>query len=227
MEFSFFEKYYEVLTVEQLKNLEKYYELIAEYNKVMNLTGIDDKHGVYLKHFYDTLSVYDELVKMEVKTIADLGSGMGVPGIVLAIVFPNINFYLIEPLEKRCKFLNIVVEKLNLSNVKVLNVRSENLQQKFDVVVCRAVAKLNILCELSCQLVKVDGTLICLKGLKYEEEISDSERAFKMLNFKLNKLDLFKIPVENSNRANVYLLKTKQTSNKYPRNYSQIKSKPL
>lgn len=212
-----------------LKKQEQYYryfELIHEYNKVMNLTGIDDVHGVYLKHFYDSLTIC-ELIDEDIKTIADLGSGAGFPGIVLAIYYPEIKFSLIEPLTKRCKFLETVVTELNLTNVEILNERAEDITKKFDLVTSRAVSRLNILLELAIPLVNVGGLFIPLKGAQAEIEIKEAKRALKELDSAVEVVSEITLPFENSKRANLKIRKLKATKAKYPRNYGQIKKKPL
>lgn len=221
----FYEKY--TLTNEQKERFEKYLELIQEYNKVMNLTGIDDKFGVYLKHFYDSLLVID-FIKDDNLKIGDLGSGAGFPGIVLAIYYPNNEFTLIEPLQKRCKFLETVIEELGLTNVKVLNKRAEELDhEQFDIVTSRAVAKLNILLELSIPLLKTGGKFIALKGANVEEEILTSKHAFNTLHSTLETKQKEIIPFEESTRYNLIIKKDKKTNAKYPRNFGKIKKSPL
>ncbi len=204
----------------------RYYQLIHEYNQVMNLTGIDDIHGVYLKHFYDSLTIC-KLIEQDIKTIADLGSGAGFPGIVLAIYYPEIKFSLIEPLTKRCKFLETVVTELGLENVKILNERAEDITDKFDLVTSRAVSRLNILLELAIPLVNIGGLFVPLKGAQAEIEVKEAKRALKELDAVVEDVSEITLPFENSKRANLKIRKTKATKAKYPRNYGQIKKKPL
>ncbi len=214
------------LTEQQQEQYYQYYQLINEYNQVMNLTGIDDLDGVYLKHFYDSLTVCN-LIDDNVKTIADLGSGAGFPGIVLAIYYPQIKFSLIEPLTKRCKFLAIVVEKLGLKNVEIINERAEDITKKFDVVTSRAVSRLNILLELAMPLVKINGYFIALKGAQAQVEIKEAQNALKELSSEISVCDQIILPFEESKRENLKIKKLKATNKKYPRNYGQIKKKPL
>lgn len=210
-----------------LEMLYSYYELIYEYNQVMNLTGVDDLHGVFLKHFYDSLTI-TRCIKFENNmSIADVGTGAGFPGIVLAICYPKVDVTLIEPLKKRCNFLQVVVDKLGLKNVEIINKRSEEIDMEFDIVVSRAVARLNILTELCLPHVKLEGFFIALKGKNGQEEVQEAKKAIKILGGDVYKLDKFNLPVENSNRMNVVIRKIKRTEKKYPRNFSQIKSKPL
>jgi len=225
--YPFLEKYSDLFDEKKDKQLYRYYELIHEYNKVMNLTGIDKEDEVYLKHFFDSLTVTDYLDDVKKKDIADLGTGAGFPGIVLAIVYPETTFHLIEPLQKRCRFLKIVVEDLELENVIIVNKRAEEIDTKFDVLVSRAVARLNILLELSIPLIKTGGYFIAMKGSQADIEISEAKNALKKLSCEVIEKEEFKLPKEESMRMNIKIKKTKETSKKYPRNFGQIKKKPL
>ncbi len=205
----------------------QYYELIFEYNKVMNLTGIDDLYGVYLKHFYDSLTITKIINFKDNCRVADVGTGAGFPGIILAICYPNIHVSLIEPMTKRCKFLEIVKEKLNLSNIDIINKRSEDVNIKFDIVTSRAVARLNILLELCIPLVKVNGFFIALKGSAGDTEIVESKNALNKLDSSIDKIDHLLLPIENSIRINIKIKKNKETKIEYPRNFGRIKQAPL
>ncbi len=227
MELEFFREIDEQLTEVQRKQYYRYFELIAEYNKVMNLTGIDDYEGVYLKHFYDSLTVKDKIEEINPKSIADVGSGAGFPGIVLAIYFPEIKFSLIEPLTKRVKFLQVVVDELQLENVELINERVEDLDTKYDIVTSRAVARLNILLELCAPVCSVGGYVLTLKGPKVTEEITEASQAIKKLGLDAPVSEKTTLPIEESTRYNVYFKKIKETPAKYPRNFGQIKKKPL
>lgn len=227
MELEFFKEIDAKLSDRQRAQYYRYFELIAEYNKVMNLTGIDDYEGVYLKHFYDSLTVADKIAAIEPKSIADVGSGAGFPGIVLAIYFPEIEFTLIEPLTKRVKFLQVVVDELELENVELLNERVEDIDRKFDIVTSRAVARLNILLELCAPVCEIGGYVLTLKGPKVTEEIAESTKAIKTLGLEEDAREKLILPIEESVRYNVYFKKIKATPAKYPRNFGQIKKKPL
>ena len=215
------------ITNESEKKLFEYFILIREKNKVMNLTGIDDLEGVYLKHFFDSLTIFNFLSDEKIETVADVGSGAGFPGMVLAICLPEKTFYLIEPLKKRCLFLEEVKDALNLKNVIIINDRSENINQKFDVVTSRAVANLSILLELCIPITKVNGTCIAMKGSNGKLELENSKNAISKLDSSVLKIEDLILPVEESNRTNIYFKKEKETNKKYPRNFSQIKNKPL
>ncbi|WOO88969.1 16S rRNA (guanine(527)-N(7))-methyltransferase RsmG [Mollicutes bacterium LVI A0078] len=227
MELEFFKEIDSQLTDTQRKQYYRYFELIAEYNKVMNLTGIDDYEGVYLKHFFDSLTVKDQIIEINPETIADVGSGAGFPGIVLAIYFPEIKFTLIEPLTKRIKFLQVVVDELELTNVELLNERVEDIDAEFDIVTSRAVARLNILLELCAPVCKVGGYVLTLKGPKVTEELEEAKNAISKLGLEQTMSEKLVLPIEESVRYNVYLKKVAKTPAKYPRNFGQIKKKPL
>ena len=218
------------LSAVQKEQLHTYFELLVEKNKVMNLTGITEENEVYEKHFYDSL-LFSFDIDFSGKTLIDVGTGAGFPGLVLAICYPNLKVTLLEPLNKRCVFLSEVVTALGLQNVEIVNQRSEdyskNNREKFDYATARAVARLNILLELVMPLVKVNGTFIALKGRLGYEEVDESKRALELLDCKVNKVQDIKLLTDDDSRQNIYVLKLKKTNNKYPRNYSQIKNKPL
>lgn len=218
------------ITEEQLNQLEKYYQLLIEYNEKMNLTGITEKEQVYLKHFYDSLTINQIIDLNTVETLCDVGTGAGFPGLVIKILFPNINVTLVDSLNKRIEFLNVVIKELNLGNITTLHSRIEEFasisREKFDVVTARAVAPLNILSELCIPLVKVNKYFIPLKA-NISQEILTIEHAKKELKFELEKQIEFKLPYEESNRTLLKFKKIEKTNKKYPRIYSQIKNKPL
>ena len=160
--------------------------------------------------------------------ICDLGTGAGFPGLVLKIVFPNLSITLVDSLEKRIKFLDLVIKELELKNIKTVHSRIEEFKEieAFDVVVSRAVAKINILLELGCKIPKVNGLFVFMKG-NILEELKSAKNALKVLNYSLEKIINFKLPIEESERNIVILKHTSPTSNKYPRQFSIIKKKPL
>ena len=149
----------------QLKQLNKYYELLIEWNKVMNLTGITEKKDVYLKHFYDSLTICKVINLNDYSTLCDIGTGAGFPGMVLKIVFPNLKITLVDSLNKRISFLNEVIKELELDNIIAVHSRIEEFKGNFDIVTARAVSRLNILLEYAIPLVKKDGYFIPLNKL--------------------------------------------------------------
>lgn len=217
-------------TEEQLEQLNKYYELLIEYNKVMNLTGITEKDQVYLKHFYDSLTIIKVIDLNMEETLCDIGTGAGFPGIVLKILFPNLKITLIDSLNKRIEFLKIVIKELNLKNIEALHERAEeyaiNNIEKYDVVTSRAVAPLNILLELSIPLLKINKYFISYKG-NISREIIESKNALKQLDSIIEKIEEFELPKENSTRTIIKIKKLNKTNKKYPRKFSEIKKKPL
>lgn len=217
-------------TKEQLEQLNKYYELLIEYNKVMNLTGITEKEEVYLKHFYDSLTIKRVIDLNKEETLCDIGTGAGFPGIVLKILFPNLKITLIDSLNKRIEFLKIVIKELNLKDIEALHVRAEEYAssniEKFDVVTSRAVAPLNILLEYGIPLLKINKYFIAYKS-NISQEIIDSKNALEKLDSTVEKLDEFLLPIEQSKRTIIKIKKLSKTNKKYPRKNSEIKKKPL
>ncbi len=217
-----------LLTPKQEQDLETYYKLLISYNNNVNLTAITKEEDVYLKHFYDSLTLFKGIDLKENLKICDLGTGAGFPGLVLKIVFPNLSITLVDSLEKRIKFLDLVIKELELKNIKTVHSRIEEFKEieAFDVVVSRAVSKINILLELGCKLPKVNGLFVFMKG-NILEELKSAKNALKVLNYSLEKIINFKLPIEESERNIVILKHTSPTSNKYPRQFSIIKKKPL
>lgn len=218
------------LTKIQLDQLEEYFNLIVEFNKVMNLTGITEKEQVYLKHFYDSLTINKIVDLSKEKTLCDIGSGAGFPGIVLKIVFPNLEITLMDSLGKRVDFLNLVIEKLKLKNIVALKERAEDVArdniEKYDIVTARAVAHLAVLAEYSIPMVKVGGFFIAMKA-NMNEELIESEKAMLALSSKINKIEEFLLPFEESKRTLIKIEKLEKTNTKYPRMNSEIKKKHL
>lgn len=218
------------LTELQLNQLNKYYELLIEYNKLMNLTGITEKDQVYLKHFYDSLTIIKVIDLTQEETLCDVGTGAGFPGLVIKIVFPNLKVTLVDSLNKRIEFLKTVIKELELENIEAIHARAEEYarvnREKFDVVTSRAVAPLNILLEYCIPIVKVNKYYISYKG-NISQEIKDSEEALKILNSKIETIEEFELPIEKSKRTLIKIKKQKQTNKNYPRKNSEIKKKPL
>lgn len=217
-----------LLTPKQEQDLDTYYKLLISYNNNVNLTAITKEEDVYLKHFYDSLTLFKGIDLKENLKICDLGTGAGFPGLVLKIVFPNLSITLVDSLEKRIKFLDLVIKELELKNIKTVHSRIEEFKEieAFDVVVSRAVSKINILLELGCNIPKVNGLFVFMKG-NILEELKSAKNALKVLNYSLEKIISFKLPIEESERNIVILKHTSPTSNKYPRQFSIIKKKPL
>ncbi len=223
-----------ILTDDMLEKFEIYKNLLIEWNEKINLTAITDDYEIIMKHFIDCLECVKYIDK-SVKNIIDVGTGAGFPGIVLAIYFPNIEFTLLDALNKRLIFLQDVVEKLSLKNIILIHGRAEevvrinNLYEKYDVAVSRAVAQLPVLLEYISPYVKVSGKFIVMKGDSVEDEIKLSINAMNILNLKIINKYFYSYTVENEEykRSILEIQKTKETPTKYPRNYGKIKKKPL
>ena len=215
-----------IVTEEKLEKLNQYYELLIEWNEKINLTAITSKKEVYLKHFYDSLTLNKIIDLSKVTSLADVGTGAGFPGLVLKIFFPEIHITLIDSLNKRIEFLKIVIEKLNLDNIEVINKRVEEIKtrEKYEVVTARAVANLHILLEL---LTPISSKYIVLMKGEAKEELLNTNRLYQELNLKLIEIKDFLLPIENSNRTLIKYEKLKPTNIKYPRNFGTIKKHPL
>lgn len=217
------------LTENQLNQLEKYYEMLVEYNKVMNLTGITEHNQVFLKHFYDSLTLAKIIDLKENCTLCDIGTGAGFPGLVIKICFPNLKVVLLDSLNKRTKFLNDVIKELNLKNIEVIHARAEeyalNHRNQFDITTARAVAHLSVLLEYAIPMTKENKYFIALKA-NVEEEIKEINNALKCLNVKIEEQQEFNLPIENSTRTIIKFKKIKDNG-KYPRKYSEIKKNRL
>ena len=213
----------------QLDQLNKYYEMLVEYNKVMNLTGITEKNEVYLKHFYDSLTIVKAIDLTSTDTLCDMGTGAGFPGLVIKIVYPKIKVTLIDSLNKRINFLDKVIEELQLTNIETIHDRMEEYgiknREKFDVVTARAVAQTNVLLEYAIPTLKTGGYFIPLKGNMNNE--NDYTNACNLLNTSLEKIYEFELPEEHSKRTILKFKKVDKTSSKYPRKNSDIKKNPL
>lgn len=218
-----------VLTSTQENQLEMYYNLLIEWNNKMNLTGITERNSVYLKHFYDCITLIKAIDLTKNLKIVDVGTGAGFPGLVLKIVFPNLNVVLVDALNKRINFLNHVIESLKLENIVAIHDRIENYAKNnlevFDLVTCRAVAKLNIISELCLPLAKVNGYFIPMKAT-IEDEISDT-KYLEVLKSKVESVITFNLPIENSVRNLIVIKKYGSIDKKYPRQYDKIIKNPL
>lgn len=223
-----------ILDNEQINNFKTYKELLKEWNGKVNLTAITEDSQIIMKHFIDSLEVVKYINKNS--TVIDVGTGAGFPGIVIAIYFKgDIKITLMDALNKRITFLEEVVKKLNLLNVEIVHARAEEFGQKkqyresYDYAVSRAVAPLNVLLEFDIPFIKVGGKCLLLKGTKVNEEIQQSSRALENLNSKLTNIYKYNylLDDEEYTRNIIEIIKEKETSSKYPRNYGKIKKSPL
>lgn len=192
------------LSEEQITKLDKFYNLLIEWNEKINLTRITEEKEVYLKHFYDSLTI-SKVVDLKIKeTLCDVGTGAGFPGIVLKIVYPNLKITLVDSLLKRVKYLNTIIKELELENIKAIHSRGEDFKENFDVVTARAVANIEKLLGFTMHLVAKDGMFIAMKG-NIDEEITPP--VIEQINKKYNLITVnkFLLPIENSNRSLVVI----------------------
>ena len=228
-----FIKYIEELGVicddDKLNKLKKYYEMLVEYNKVMNLTGITEKKQVYLKHFYDSMTIVRAINLNNYNTLCDIGTGAGFPGLVIKIFYPHLKVVLVDSLNKRINFLSDVIKELGLTDIETVHARIEdyahNNKDKFDIVTARAVAPLNILLEYAIPITKVSSYFIAMKGKI--EDVTTYNNALKVLNSEVKEIKEFKLPIENSDRTIYKIIKISKTNVKYPRKPSEIKKNVL
>lgn len=219
-----------ILTERQQAQFEKYYEILVEWNQKMNLTAITDKEDVYLKHFYDSITIAFDF-PFSSQTIIDVGAGAGFPSIPLKIVYPQLKVTIVDSLNKRITFLNHLFEQLQLKDCQAIASRAEDYAQKHresaDIVMARAVARLNILDELCLPLVKVDGYFLSLKGKKAKEELTEAQKGIQHLGGKVISNIEFTLANHDDQRSNIIIRKIKATPKKYPRPFAKIKKQPL
>ena len=216
------------LSDRQMEQFCTYAAFLKEYNEKINLTAICEFEDVLDKHFYDSLLLSFD-VKME-GTLVDVGTGAGFPGVVLKIAYPGLRVILIEPLMKRCVFLNELINKLGLEGIEVINTRGEDYslihREEYDNVTARAVTNLNALIEVCGAMVKKNGYFIALRGSSGQSEIDGANNAIKQMNFKCERIIEHTLN-DGSLRVIGYLKKVGATPKKLPRKYSIIKQRPL
>lgn len=217
----------------QLQQFERYYELLVEWNKVMNLTAITEYEEVYEKHFLDSLAIVKVEDINKVESIIDIGTGAGFPGIPLKIAFPHLKVVLLDSLNKRINFLNTVIEELGLENVETLHGRAEDYAKKAeyreqaDLCVSRAVANLSTLSEYCLPYVKVDGKFIPYKSGEITTETDEAKKAVGILGGNVKKILKFHLPDSDITRSFVVIEKKKTTPKKYPRKAGLPSREPL
>lgn len=214
------------VTDDKLKKLDEYASFLLEYNKHTNLTAIRDIEGLYLKHFYDSLTITNFFDLNTISSLVDVGTGAGFPGMVLKIFFPHLNVTLIDSNNKKVTFLSELIKKLELNNIKALNIRSEefakNHRDEFDIATARAVTSMPVLSELCLPLVKVGGYFIPLKA-EVREELQLATAIIKDLQGEIESINEFNLPIEESKRTIIKIKKTGKTPDKYPRSYDKMK----
>ena len=221
------------LTEKQIEQFEKYYELLVEWNKVMNLTGITEFDEVMQKHFVDSVAAAKYAEMEKVNRLIDVGTGAGFPGIPLKIVYPHIQVTLLDSLNKRIKFLEEVVDNLGLTGIETVHGRAEDAAKKaeyreqFDLSVSRAVANLASLTEYCLPFVKVGGKFVSYKSVSVDEEITQSKKAVYVLGGEIGKVEKFNLPESDMERALVIVEKKRSTPKKYPRKAGMPTKEPL
>lgn len=192
------------ISQEQINKLDKYYELLIDWNKKINLTRITEKEEVYLKHFYDSLTITKVIDLTKVNTLCDIGTGAGFPGVVLKIIYPNLKVTLVDALQKRVNYLNEIIKDLNLKDIEAIHVRGEDLKKKYDVVSSRAVANIEKLLTYTMHLLNKDGVMIAMKG-NIDDELTKTIEDKINKKYKIIEIKKFILPIENSNRSLVVI----------------------
>lgn len=216
---------------EQIKKFMNYMNLLLEWNEKINLTAITQPEEVKLKHFVDSLTVL-KYINDDDKVI-DIGTGAGFPGIPLKIMNENTKITLLDSLNKRINFLNIVIETLNLRNIQAIHGRAEEIarnklyREKYDVAVSRAVANLSTLTEYMLPFVKIGGKCICMKGANVNEELERAQNAIKELGGEIERVDNFYLSDNDNERNIIVIKKIKETKSKYPRKAGTPSKEPL
>ena len=205
----------------QVENFYQYMLLLIEWNKKMNLTAIIEPEEIIVKHFIDSLTIYPYIQKED--NILDIGTGAGFPGIPIKLAQSSFQVTLLDSLNKRICFLQEVIQKLELKEIRAIHGRAEefikqpNQRESYDIVTSRAVAKLNILLEYMLPFVKMGGKCICMKALEVEEELEEAKKAIKILGGKIEKIDTITLPESEIKRKIIIIKKIQRTPMLYPR----------
>ena len=221
------------LTDRQYEQFDQYYDILVEWNKVMNLTGITEYEEVNEKHFLDSLSIVKSCDMTKVSSLIDVGTGAGFPGIPLKIVFPEIKVVLLDSLNKRIRFLNEIIAKLGLNGIETIHGRAEDFakkadyREKFDLCVSRAVANLATLSEYCLPYVKVGGYFVPYKSEEVDEEVEQARNAAKILGGTIEEVYKFKLQGTEIGRSFIKIKKIKSTAKKYPRKAGLPAKEPL
>ena len=219
------------ITDEKASQLLRYHELLIEKNKVMNLTAITDFEEAVWKHYADSLAVLKFIDLKNIKTLLDVGSGAGMPGIPLKIMCPEIQVTLLDAVQKKVNFHKEVIEKLKLQNIQSVHMRSEDaahtekMRQKYDLVTARAVANLTTLSEYCLPFVKTGGIFASYKAETAEQEIDEAKKAIGILGGSIEKTEHYKIG--DNTRCMILIRKDKSSPNRYPRKAGIPSKEPI
>ncbi|WP_159888124.1 16S rRNA (guanine(527)-N(7))-methyltransferase RsmG [Paenibacillus puerhi] len=222
-----------VLTEPQLSQYEAYYRELVDWNERMNLTGITEREQVYVKHFYDSLSLAFFTKMTDIHSLADIGSGAGFPSIPLKIAFPHLKVTIVDSLNKRIQFLQHIVTELELQEVRCVHGRAEDIarlpehRDRYDLVTARAVAKLAVLNEFCLPFVKPKGRFVAMKGQDVQDELKEAGFSLKELQGEWVNTYHFQLPIEESTRQLVEIRKIASTPRKYPRKAGTPLKTPL
>ena len=192
------------VTEEKINKLDKFSELLIDWNNKINLTRIVEKEEDYLKHFYDSLTIVKEVNLNEINTLCDVGTGAGFPGIVLKIFYPHLKITLVDSLLKRVNYLNTIIKDLELNDIVAIHARGEDVKEKFDIVTSRAVANIEKLVTYTMHLTNKNGKLVALKGDIDKELTEDVKRKLER-KYIIEKINKFELPIEESKRSLVIL----------------------
>jgi len=218
------------LTEAQLSMFEIYYTFLLEYNQITNLTRITDHEEVFYKHFYDSLALAAAIDMHEVTSLCDMGAGAGFPSLPLKIIYPHLEITIVDALNKRIKFLEQLVIKLNMENVKLIHDRIETYAIKhldaFDIVTARALGSLSMITEMGIPMTKKSGKLVAYKAIQYEEEVKESKNAFLILGSEIESIKHYNLPNEFGSRVLILVKKNKSVQG-YPRSFAIMTKKPL
>lgn len=222
------------INVDQLAQFHRYYEELISWNERMNLTAITEKKDVFLKHFYDSISVAFYLPLQDKQwNVVDVGAGAGFPSIPLKICFPELKVTIVDSLKKRITFLNALAESLELNHVSFYHARAEDFgrqkehREQYDLAIARAVARLPVLSELCIPLVKKEGTFIAMKGASAQEELAEGKKAIKVLGGQVQNVHTFQLPNDEGERSIIVIHKRNVTPKKYPRNPGIPNKQPI